>query len=142
MRTSDKTVRLRFERDGNPSQIHPRFDEVFKVDEMKQATEFRAKSEGDMDLVVDELEAWYNEAENAFKEIDGQAYNNVKITIKENNAESTISITKGEMNMRRDIDLSKITNEGDLPALPEISSQAHGFLRTVAGYDTGTYSLF
>lgn len=142
MREADKAVRLRFERDGSPKQIHDRFDRVFETEEMSQATEFRATSGGDMGLVVDELEAWYNEGENVFENLNGQKYKNVKITVEENDSEATISLTKGEMNMRRDINLNEITNEGDLPALPEISLRAHSYLRTVVGYDTGTGSLF
>lgn len=142
MRNADETIRLRFERDGAPGQIHSRFDSVFETEEMKQATEFRAKSKEDMRLLVDELESWYNELNTDFEEINGQSYDNVKVTVKKNGSEKTISLTKGEMQLRKDINLSDITNEGDLPALPEISSQAHSFLRAVAGYDTGTSSLF
>lgn len=142
MREADRTVRLRFEKDGSPDQLHSRFGSVFDQDEMKQAIEFRPEGGDKMNLVVDELEAWYNESETAFETIDGISYNNVKITIEKNSSEETISLTKGATELRKNIDLSDIAEEGDIPVLSEISSRAHGFLTTVTGSRTGTSSPF
>ncbi|ELZ88108.1 hypothetical protein [Haloferax volcanii] len=142
MREADRTVRLRLEKDGSPDQLHSDFDSVFDQEEMKQAIEFRPEGGDDMSLVVDELEAWYNDSETAFETIDGVTYNNVKITIEKNNSDETISLTKGEAELRKNIDLSDIAEEGDIPVLSEISSRAHGFLTTVTGGRTGTSSLF
>ena len=142
MREADRTVRLRLEKDGSPDEIHSDFDPVFDQDEMQQAIEFRPKGGEDMDLVVDELLFWYNESDTAFESIDGVSYNNVKITVEYNNSEETISLTKGETELRKNIDLSDISEEGDIPVLSEISSRAHGFLTTVTGTNTGTTSLF
>lgn len=142
MREADRTVRLRLEKDGSPAQLHSDFDPVFDQDEMKQAIEFRPEGGDDMNLVVDELEAWYNDSETAFETIDGVSYNNVKITIEKNESSETISLTKGEAELRKNIDLSDIAEEGDIPALTEISSRAHGFLSTVTENDTSTSSLF
>ena len=142
MREADRTVRLRLEKDGSPDQLHSDFDSVFDQEEMKQAIEFRPEGGDDMNLVVDELEAWYNDSETAFETIDGVSYNNVKITIEKNNSDETISLTKGEAELRKNIDLSDIADEGDIPVLSEISSRAHGFLTTVTGGRTGTSSLF
>lgn len=142
IREADRTARLRLEKDGTPDHLHPDFDSVFDQDEMKQAIEFRPEGGDDMDLVVDELEAWYNESPTAFETIDGVSYNNVKITLEKNNSDETISLTKGEAKLRKNIDLSDIAEEGDIPVLDEISSRAHGFLTTVTGDETGTTSLF
>lgn len=142
MREADRTVRLRLEKDGSPDQLHSDFDSVFDQEEMKQAIEFRPEGGDDMNLVVDELEAWYNDSETAFETIDGVSYNNVKITIEKNDSDETISLTKGEAELRKNIDLSDIAEEGDIPVLSEISSRAHGFLTTVNGGRTGTSSLF
>ena len=142
MREADRTVRLRLEKDGSPYQVHSEFDSVFEQEEMKQAIEFRPEGGDDMNLIVDELEAWHNESETAFETIDGVSYNNVKITIEKNNSDETISLTKGEAELRKNIDLSDIAEEGDIPVLSEISSRAHGFLPTVTGSNTGTNSLF
>lgn len=142
MREADRTVRLRLEKDGSPDQIHSDFDSVFDQEEMKQAIEFRPEGGEDMNLIVDELEAWYNESETAFEVIDGVSYNNVKVTIEKNNSDETISLTKGETELRKNIDLSDIAEEGDIPVLSEMSSRAHGFLTTVTGGRTGTSSLF
>ena len=142
MREADRTVRLRLEKDGSPGQLHSDFDSVFDQDDMKQAIEFRPEGGDDMNLVVDEIEAWYNDSETAFETIDGISYNNVKVTIEKNNSDETISLTKGEAELRKNIDLSDIAEEGDIPVLSEISSRAHGFLTTVTGGRTGTNSLF
>lgn len=142
MREANRTVRLRLEKDGAPDQLHSNFSSVFNQDEMKQAIEFRPEGGDDMNLVVDELEAWYNNSETAFETIDGVSYNNVKITVKNGNSDETISLTKGETELRKNIDLSDIVEEGDIPVLAEISSRAHGFLTTVTGSRTGTSSLF
>ena len=142
MREADRTVRLRLEKDGSPDQLHSDFDSVFDQEEMKQAIEFRPEGGDDMNLVVDELAAWYNDSETAFETIDGVSYNNVKITIEKNNSDETISLTKGEAELRKNIDLSDIAEDGDIPVLSEISSRAHGFLTTVTGGRTGTSSLF
>lgn len=142
MREADRTARLRLEKDGSPDQLHSNFEPVFNQDEMRQAIEFRPEGGEDMNLVVDELEAWYNNSETAFETIDGVAYNNVKITIEKNDSEETISLTKGEAELRKNIDLDGISEEGDIPVLAEISSRAHGFLTTVTGSGTGTTSLF
>jgi hypothetical protein len=142
MREADRTSRLRLEKDGSPDQLHSDFDSVFDQEEMKQAIEFRPEGGDDMNLIVDELEAWHNESETAFETIDGVSYNNVKVTIEKNNSDETISLTKGETELRKNIDLSDIAEEGDIPALSEISSRAHGFLTTVTGGRTGTSSLF
>jgi hypothetical protein len=142
MREADRTVRLRLEKDGSPGQLHSDFDSVFDQDDMKQAIEFRPEGGDDMNLVVDEIEAWYNDSETAFETIDGISYNNVKVTIEKNNSDETISLTKGEAELRKNIDLSDIAEEGDIPVLSEISSRAHGFLTTVTGGRTGTSSLF
>lgn len=142
MREADRTVRLRLEKDGSPDQLHSDFGSVFDQEEMKQAIEFRPEGGDDMNLVVDELEGWYNESETAFETVDGVSYNNVKVTIEKNNSDETISLTKGEAELRKNIDLSDIADEGDIPVLSEISSRAHGFLTTVTGGRTGTSSLF
>lgn len=142
MREADRTVRLRLEKDGSPDQLHTRFDSVFDQDEMRQAIEFRPEGGDDMNLIVDELEAWYNSSDTAFERIDGVSYDNVKVTIEKDGSDETISVTKGEAKLRKNIDLSDIAEEGDIPVLSEISSRAHGFLTTVTGDDTGTRSLF
>lgn len=142
MREADRTVRLRLEKDGSPEQLHSNFDSVFDHDEMKKSIEFRPEGGDDMNLVVDELEAWYNQSPTAFETIDGVSYNNVKVTIEKNNSDETISLTKGEAELRKNIDLSNIADEGDIPVLSEISSRANGFLTSVTGGRTGTSSLF
>lgn len=141
LREADRTIRLRLEKDGAPAHVHEDFNSVFGHNEMKQAINFRPKSGNDMDLIVDELEAWYNDPNRSFETIDGVEYNNVKITIKKNGSEKTISLTKGELNLRKNIDLRDIVEDGDIPPLPEISSRAHKFLSTITGDDT-TSSLF
>ncbi|WP_248908123.1 hypothetical protein [Halocatena marina] len=142
LREADRTVRFRLEKDGLPDQVHDEFDPVFDDDEMKQVIEFRPQDGGDMDVDVNELEAWFNDSERSFETIDGVSYNNVKITIEKNNSEETISITKGEAKMRRNIELGEVAEEGDIPLLTDISIQAHNYLDIVVGYDTGTRSLF
>jgi len=143
MREADRTVRLRLEKDGSPEQLHPDFGPVFgQEDDMRKAIEFRPEGGDDMELIVDELEQWYNSSEMAFRVIDGVSYDNVKITIEKNDSEETISLTKGKTELRKNIDLSDIAEEGDIPVLAEISSRAHGFLNTVIGRDVDTRSLF
>lgn len=142
IRDADRTVRLRLEKDGYPDQQHADFGQIFDRDEMKQAIEYRPEGGEDMNLIVDELEDWYNRSPNAFKTIDGVSYNNIKLTIEKNESEETISLTKGEAELRKNIDLSSIADEGDIPALTEISTRAHAFLPTVAGTSTETTSLF
>ncbi|MFC5971054.1 hypothetical protein ACFPYI_06875 [Halomarina salina] len=139
LRDADLATRLRLERDGSASQLHSRFDDVFGEDSMQQAIEFRPDGE-DLEVVVDELESWYNESPNAFSTIDGVAYDNVKITVENNGSEETISLTKGETQLLKNIELSD--QEGDIADLKEISFKAHSFLRTVAGSGVQTDSLF
>lgn len=83
MREADRTVRLRLEKDGTPEQVHTDFDSVFAHNEMKQTTEFRPKAGEDMDLIVDELEAWHNDPRRSFEMIDNMEYNSVKVTVGE-----------------------------------------------------------
>lgn len=142
LRSADRTVRLRFEKEGSPERIHSRFGDVFHHQEMNEAVEYRPPDDGDLGLIVDELEDWYRESETAFETINGTTYDNVKITIEKNDSKETISLTKGEANMRKNIDLSDIAAEGDIPVLSKMSSKAHSFLRAVTGEDTGTRSLF
>lgn len=142
MREADRTVRLRLERDGSPEQLHSNFDPIFDQDDMKQAIAFRPQRGEDMHLVVDELEDWYYGSDAAFESIDGVSYNNIKITVEKNDSEETISLTKGETELRKNIDLSDVAEEGDVPVLSEISARAHSFLTTVTGGPTATTSLF
>jgi hypothetical protein len=142
MREADRTVRLRFEKDGKPGELHSDFDPIFDADSMKQAIEFRPESGEDMELIVDELEAWYNDPRQSFETIDGETYSNVKITVEKNDSNETISLTKGEVQMRKNIDLSDISEEGDIPALRKISSRAHGFLSTIKEDNHSTDSQF
>lgn len=141
MREADRTVRLRLEKDGTPDLVHEDFNPVFGHQEMKQTTEFRPKAGEDMDLIVDELKEWHNDPRRSFETIDNVAYNNVKITIEKNGSKETISLTKDEVKLRKNIDLSNTVEKGDIPPLTEISSQAHEFISTITGDDT-TSSLF
>ncbi|MFC7070613.1 hypothetical protein ACFQL9_13245 [Halobaculum lipolyticum] len=142
IRSADRTVRLRLEKAGGPGERHAAFGELFEHEEMNEAIEFRAKGGDDMDLAVDTLEAWHTDDDRSFEVIDDESYDNVKLTVEENDSEETISLTKGETELRKNVDLSEIAAEGDIPLLPEISRRAHGFLSTVAGHRTETQSLF
>lgn len=141
IRSADRTTRLRLEKDGSPDRRHADFEPVFDQDEMKQAIEYRPEGGEDMNLIVDALEDWYNRSPNAFKTIDGVSYDNIKLTIEKNDSKETISLTKGEAELRKNIDLSTIADEGDIPALTKISTRAHAFLSTVTGTNTETTSL-
>ncbi|MDS0261890.1 hypothetical protein NDI56_21015 [Haloarcula sp. S1CR25-12] len=139
---ADRTTRLRLEKERRPADLHDAFGPVFDQSEMRQAIEFRPSSGGDMGVVVDELRAWYESEDDAFEEIDGVAYNNVKLTVETDGSEETISLTKGEAPVRKTVDLDSVAEEADLPVLSEMSRTAHGFLTTVTGGETGTTSLF
>jgi hypothetical protein len=140
--SADRAVRLRLEKEGHPADKHDAFESVFDKDRMRQALEYTPERGEDMELVIEELKEWHEDSERSFESIDDEEYTKVKLTIENNDSEETISLTKGEVTMRRNISLDDVSGEGDVPRLKEISSRAHGFLSTIhEGYD-GSGSLF
>lgn len=126
IRAANKITRFSVEKTESPDALGGGFASSFSQSTNSNTMTYRPTNSGSLKLDVDKLEQWVSNNSDPFKNVNGDTYTEVKITIKSAGSETTIDLTSGNVKIDRTLD--SVSKQGGHPIPSSLAIEARKFV--------------